>query len=403
MQLVYGVLRHRQYLDRMVEILSTTPVKKIEPFIHQSIVIGLYQLFFLERIPASAAVNEAVKNCKRAKTPKRLQGFVNGVLRQAIRTKTNLENQAKTDRSGAPILNHPNWLVDKWRVQFGKEKTALICLNNKDEPQLVLRINSTRIIRESFLQLLRDNGIEGTVGHFSQDAIILPGFSGPITTIPGYNEGFFQVQDEAAQLVTLLLGPIKKHGVYLDGCAGLGSKTAHLMQLGTSCNIHAVEPEPHRQRLFHQNISRLYEVRKPLLHCGMLQQFSPEQLPLFDGIIIDAPCSGTGVTGRHPDIRWNRKPEDILNYQREQQNILQHSTTLLKPEGILVYVTCSLEREENMGVISRFLEQNSDFVLSDCAEQLPTTTQQFLTEQCFAPLPSEKIDGFFAARLIRMR
>lgn len=403
MQLVYGVLRHRQYLDRMVEILSTTPLKKIDPFVHQSIVIGLYQIFFLERIPESAAVNEAVNNCKTAKLPKRLQGFVNGVLRQAIRNKSKLKKRAQTDKTGSAILNHPDWLTKKWQKHFGKDKTAQFCWYNQQEPELVLRINSTRINRKSFLQLLQDNELEATPGHFSPDAVTLPNFSGPITDIPGYNEGYFQVQDEAAQLVTLLLGPIKKDGLYLDGCAGLGSKTAHLIQLGTAYNIevHAVEPEPHRQTLFRQNISRLFGIKDPHLHSGILQVFSPVELPLFDGIIIDAPCSGTGVTGRHPDIRWNRNSEDILKYQQNQLDILQHSTILLKPGGTLVYVTCSLEKEENIDVINMFLKQNSDFSLSDCADHLPAAARQFVTEQCFAPLPSKDIDGFFAARLIR--
>lgn len=404
MQLVYGVLRHRQFLDRMVEILSTTPLRKIEPFIHQSLVLALYQLFFLERIPESAAVNEAVINCKTAKLPKRLHGFVNGVLRQAIRNKNSLKEQAKVDKSGSTILNHPGWLVEKWQDQFGFEKTVQICSSNSHEPELVLRVNSTLITRESFLQLLRDNKIKGVTGHFGPDAVIVPDISGPITSIPGYNEGYFQVQDEAAQLVTLLLNPLQRDGIYLDGCAGLGSKTAHLMQLGLALDvdIHAIEPESHRQRLFEENISRLFTTKKPLLHCGKLQHFSPEELPLFDGIIIDAPCSGTGVTGRHPDIRWNRYPENILRYQKEQLNILQHSTTLLRPKGILVYVTCSLEKEENFDVIETFLAQNSNFALTDCAEQLPATAHQFISNQCFAPLPSKQIDGFFAARLVRL-
>lgn len=403
MQLVYGVLRHRQYLDRILEILSKTPLKKIEPFIHQSIVTGLYQIFFLKRIPESAAVNEAVNNCKNAKIPKRLQGFVNGILRQSIRQKEDLKNRAKTDKLGAVLFNHPAWLVQKWQKQFSPETASQICTNNSQEPAMTLRVNTTHLSRELFLQQLEAQGIESVTGHYSPDAVILLNFSGSITNIPGFGEGFFQVQDEAAQLATMLFGTLLPGGKYLDGCAGLGTKTAHLLQLGSSCGIdvHAVEPEAHRQKLFAQNLSRLFPGKNPMLHCGNLQQFSSQELPLFDGILIDAPCSGTGVTGRHPDIRWNRRQEDIIKYQKEQKSILAHSATLLAPQGTLIYATCSLEKEENYEVIDSFLTNNTDFTLTNCASQLPETAHHFVTDNCFAPLPSDKIDGFFAARLVR--
>ncbi len=404
MQLIYGVLRHRQHLDRMIEILSKTPLQKIDPFIHQSLVIGLFQLFFLERIPPSAAVNEAVKNCRKAGLPKRLHGFVNGILRESIRQKDSLKNQAEYDRSGGKILNHPAWLVRRWQKMFGREITARICTANNLEPVLVLRSNRLHQTRDEFLNLLHRENIGAEQGYFSPDAVILPEYSGPVHAIPGYDRGYFQVQDEAPQLATLLLGPFEQGGTYLDGCAGLGSKTAHLIELGSTSaiHVHAVEPDLRRHGLFLQNMSRLSPARKPELHLGPLQQFTSRELPPFQGIIIDAPCSGTGVTGRHPDIRWNRRPEDILSYQRQQLHLLNHGATLLASGGVLVYASCSLEDEENHEVIKRFLIENDKFVLTDCTEQLPEAAHQFIREGCFAPLPSEKIDGFFAARLVHI-
>ncbi len=209
MQLVYGVLRHRQYLDRILEILSRTPLRKLDPFVHQALAVGLYQLFFLERIPESAAVNEAVESCKKAKIAQRLHGFVNGILRQAIRQKQILSTKALTDSEGNPVLNHPDWLVKRWQQNFGSKETMRICRANNCEPALVLRVNSPAIGRDNFCRTLAEADITYKPGTYSGDAVILPDFHGSITTIPGYAEGFFQVQDEAAQLATCLLGPFR--------------------------------------------------------------------------------------------------------------------------------------------------------------------------------------------------
>ncbi len=404
MQLVYGVLRHRQYLDRILEILSKTPVRKLDPFVHQALAVGLYQLFFLERIPESAAVNEVVESCKAAKIPQRLHGFVNGILRQSIRQKKDLANKAHTDKTGDPILNHPEWLIRRWRQNFGIEETEKICQANTCEPTLVVRVNSSKIDRDEFCHALEEAGTPWRPGTYSPDAVILPDFHGSITTIPGYAEGFFQVQDEAAQLATCLLGPFRSGARYLDSCAGLGGKTSHLLQLAKQeeLEIHAVEPEPHRLIKLKENIARLFPGYEPLIHEGDLQQFSSLHSDLFfDGILIDAPCSGTGVTGRHPDIRWNRRPEELLRYQQEQLALLSLSAQRLKPQGLLVYATCSLEPEENQHVVNEFLRAHQEFVLTDCSPYLPEAAHCFIENNFFVPRPSETIDGFFAARMQR--
>ncbi len=404
MQLVYGVLRHRQFLDRILEILSRTPLRKLDPFIHQALAVGLFQLFYLERIPDSAAVNEAVESCKAAKIPQRLHGFVNGILRQAIRQKEKLASKALIDSSGQPILNHPEWLVKRWRENFGTEETERICRANNCEPTLVLRVNNSAIGREVFCEKLEEAGIPWSPGVYSGDAVILPDFHGSITAIPGYAEGFFQVQDEAAQLATCLLSPFRNGGRYLDGCAGLGGKTSHLLQSARqyALQIHAVEPEPHRLKKLRENLVRLFSKESAVIHEGGLQHFSSLSESLyFDGILIDAPCSGTGVTGRHPDIRWNRRPEELVHYHRQQLDLLANAAGLLNNKGILVYATCSLEPEENRQVVDEFLRIHEDFVLTDCSPYLPAAAHQFIENNFFTPHPSETIDGFFAARLQR--
>lgn len=402
MQLVYGVLRHRQTLDRILELLSRTPLKKIDLFIHQTLAVGLYQLFFLERIPESAVVNEAVMCCKVARIPQRLHGFVNGILRQAVRQKEDLRRRSLTDREQEPILNHPKWLAKKWIQGFGKEETERICRANNCEPTLVLRINNATITREGFCRILEEAKIPYQPGNYSKEAVILPEYRGPIKGIPGYDEGFFQVQDEAAQLATLLLGPFEKGFQYLDGCAGLGGKTSHLVQLAKEyeLRVHAVEPEPHRFGKLKENLSRLFPKENTAIHQTDLHHFSELHKDiLFDGILIDAPCSGTGVIGRHPDIRWNRLPEELQRYQDEQLALLSISARHLRPGGILVYATCSLEPEENQQVVDLFLAKHTSFILTDISSCLPRPAHHFIKNNSFMPHPSATIDGFFAVRM----
>lgn len=403
MQLVYGVLRNRQYLDRIIELLSTTPLAKIDPFIRQVLAVGLYQLFFLERIPQSAAVDEMVECCKVYGIPKRLWGFVNGILRQSIRQKEALAAQAGFMKDGGPVVNHPAWLMSRWQEHFGDEEAQRICAANNREPVLVLRTNSEKIDRDNFCRMLSETGISAQPGSYAEGAVVLPAYQGAIPAIPGFDDGLFQVQDEAAQLATCLLGPFRRGGRYLDGCAGLGGKTSHLLQFaaGHALDVHAVEPEDYRLVKLRENLSRLDKAEAMTIHAQTLQQFASTNVLPFDGILIDAPCSGTGVTGRHPDIRWNRRPEDLCRYQQDQLNILHHAAALLALGGILVYATCSLEPEENHEVITAFLADHPALHLTDCAEHLPEAAHRFIVDRYFAPHPDATIDGFFAARMQR--
>ncbi len=201
----------------------------------------------------------------------------------------------------------------------------------------------------------------------------------------------------------MLLSPFRNGGKYLDGCAGLGGKTNHILQLGLEHDliIHAVEPKQRQLQKLLENQLRLFPESHLFVHEENLQDFAKNNTILFDGILIDAPCSGTGVTGRHPDIRWNRKEPDLLQYRERQLDLLKQAAKLLEPEGILVYTTCSLEPEENQNVIHTFLSTHSDFTLTNCAEQLPETAHRLVKNNFFCPHPSTTIDGFFGARMRR--
>ncbi len=403
MNLIYGVLRQRQYLDNCLGLFCRQPLKKLHPFVHQALAVGLYQLLFLDRIPESAAVNETVNALKVVRLPERLQGFVNGVLRAGIRGRHRIPAPVSPDAAGMPVLNHPVWMTDRWERHFGRQEMLRICACNNTQPPLVLRVNSLAITRDEFCARLQKEEIAAHARTHAPDAVILPGYHGPVQDLPGFTEGFFQVQDESAQLVSLLLAPFTQGGHLLDGCAGLGGKTSHILELtaDVQATVTAVEPDPRRLTQLRENLTRLHPQKSVQIHHGTLLDFSKICPTRFDAILIDAPCSGTGVIRRHPDIRWNRQAADLPGYRKTQRQLLDLAAVLLLPGGVLVYATCSLEPEENSEVVTGFLKEHPEFNLSDCAPFLPVPARQSVDNGFFQPHPTESADGFFAARLVR--
>ena len=256
---------------------------------------------------------------------------------------------------------------------------------------------------ESLAELLREGEIEVHEGRYAADALVVASPAGSVFGMPGYEEGFFHIQDEAAQLVSLLLGPFDEAGRYLDACAGLGGKTCQLAQLlPAGATLLAVEPSGHRFQLLQDNLQRLGLDKKVEIFKGQVSTLVERGSEQFHGILVDAPCSGTGVIRRHPDIRWNRSLKDLQSYQQQQLEILQQAASLLLPGGILVYATCSMEPEENEQVMDAFLTRNSDFSISNAGSFLPDQAASLVSRAgYFSTTPAEGLDGFFGARLIR--
>jgi 16S rRNA (cytosine967-C5)-methyltransferase len=403
MNLIYGVLRQRQYLNTCLALFCRQPLKKFHPFVHQALAVGLYQILFLDRIPESAAVNETVNALKIVRLPERLQGFVNGVLRAAVRGRDRIPAPGAPDAFGLPVLNHPDWMTKRWERHFGREEMLRICACNNSRPPLVLRVNPLATSPDAFLARLREENITALEGTLAPGAVLLPDYHGPVYDLPGFGEGLFQVQDESAQLVSHLLAPFLQGGNLLDACAGLGGKTSHILELaaGVQANINAVEPD--RRRLVHlqENLTRLHPRNAVKIHPCTLLEFSRECTTRFAAILVDAPCSGTGVIRRHPDIRWNRQAADIPEYRKTQRQLLDQAAGLLIRGGTLVYATCSLEPEENSEIVTGFLHDHPEFRLSDCTPFLPVPARQFVRNVFFQPHPTDSADGFFAARLAR--
>lgn len=398
--LVQETLRRLQDLDEHLAAAGRHPLERMRPLTLAALRLGLCQLLFFPSMPPSAAVDETVAAFKRLGQPRWLVGFVHGTLRTLARDLPRLHQELVTG-GGRP--NHPHWLVSRWQERLGEETALALCRANNTVPSLAVRINPGKTQVASLLRSWHEAGLLARHCTFAADCLELPDFSGPPTELPGYGAGHFHVQDEAAQLSCQLLAPLRKGGRYLDACAGLGGKTATLAQLlPPGAELTAVEPEPRRFALLQENLSRLG--LSPRVHCraGRLEDLAADAPPPFDGILLDVPCSGTGVIRRRPDIRWNRRPEDLTAMPARQRALLACAAALLAPGGVLVYVTCSMEPEENEEVIKDFLLRHGAFRASSAAAWLPPPALALVgPDGFFRTTPLDRLDGFFAARLVR--
>ncbi|OQX17763.1 MAG: hypothetical protein BWK76_09600 [Desulfobulbaceae bacterium A2] len=398
--LVQETLRRLQDLDEHIAATSHHPLARMRPLTLAALRLGLCQLLFFPTIPPSAAVDETVGAFKRLGQPRWLVGFVHGSLRTLARDLPRLQ-QALTASGGRH--NHPPWLVNRWQTRLGEKTTLALCRANNTVPVMSVRLHPGRTTVAHLLRSWHEAGLLVRHCAFAADCLELPDFSGSPTELPGYDAGHFHVQDEAAQLSCRLLAPLREGGRYLDACAGLGGKTSTLAQLlPDGAELTAVEPEPRRFALLHDNLARLGLADRVRCHAGRLQDLAAGAPPPFDGILLDVPCSGTGVIRRRPDIRWNRTPEDLAAMPPRQRALLDCAVSLLVPGGVLVYVTCSLEPEENEEVITAFLAAHPDFSSPDPAALLPPAATGLIgPDGFFHTSPLLGMDGFFAARLVR--
>jgi len=402
--MIYGVLQQKASLDYILGQFARQPLSRYKRIVRYALRIGLYQLLHLDRVPAHAAIHETVAALKNCGQPPQIAGLVNGVLRNILRRQEEGDWDPLSSAPPEVRLSHPPWLVDRWLKRYGRQATEILCRSNNSPPPLVLRVNTRKIDQDSYLSLLHSAGIKAEMGNFAPEAVRLLEPVGSPERLPGYQEGYFQVQDEGAQLISYLLGPLMA-GRCLDACAGLGGKTSHLAQLlPAAIRLEAVEPSAERRRMFNENMKRLGLPEVPLFG-ETLQQFAgrPEERGAYQAILLDAPCSGLGVIRRHPEIRWNRQPQDLEKYQRQQLELLRIGASLLTPAGVLVYATCSTEPEENEEVVKAFLAGTKGFALDNAARVLPGTARRLVKEGgCFQTIPGlQETDGFFGARLRR--
>ena len=403
-ELAYGTLRWRGKIDAQLNLYLRSSLEDTDPFIRNLLRVAFYQLLFLDKIPNYAAVNEAVQ-LARAHGGNRVAGFVNAVLRNFLREKDRTAEPQPSNNWQATLAtehSHPQWLIKKWLDYFGSDETVALMKANNEIAPLVLRVNSCRSSREALLVLLSKSGILAVPTRWSPVGISVKSRS-PVDQVPGFQEGSFQVQGEASQLVSYLLSPQKGERI-LDACAAPGGKTTHIAELiGDVGELIALDKSEKGIDKIRENAARLGLMSLRAAKSDLSHWLPAELRNPYDRILVDAPCSGLGTLRSHPEIKWHRNETDIKRLSHLQRNIVDQVVHYLKPGGVLVYSTCTLTKDENENVVEDFLKHHKQFVLDDAAGYLPREASSLVGGSYYIALPHRHdTDGFFAARMSKI-
>ncbi len=399
-ELIKGTLRWRGRIDTLLSQVSHRPLNSIPVRIRNTLRLGAYQILFLDRVPDWAAVDETAELARKVGHEGHVR-FVNGILRALIRKQDKIvfPEPANSIPHLAATHSFPEWLVKRWLERFGKEAAEELLKACNQPPRLTLRINTLQVSRETFMEQLK-----GTVQEIRSDPLVPEGVeitgTGDIKELPGYDQGWFYVQDPGSMMVSRLMG-VKPGEKVLDACAAPGGKASHLAQLMEDRGeIVALEKDRARIQKIQENMGRLG------IGSVQIMQGDAEAMEFsepFDRILIDVPCSGLGTLRRHPEARWLKKEEDLLKHQERQYAILKNISKALKQGGTLVYATCSTEPEENEEVVLKFLEETPDFKVDKKPAHLDRKILEMFDDQGFfhAWPHLHGTDGFFAVRLVR--
>jgi 16S rRNA (cytosine967-C5)-methyltransferase len=349
-ELVLGVLRRQSRLDRIVEHFSKRTVERLDPAVRIALRLGLYQLRYLTRIPASAAVNESV-NLVRAARLSSATAFVNAVLRRAVREREYDPAAGISDRLEKIALetSHPRWLVERWATEFGVDEAAAFARANNEMPPTAFRVVQARSREDEVLSKLRAAGATIEASRVVAGAWLVDGATSMLRELS--EAGEIYLQDEASQLVAEML-EVKQGESVLDLCAAPGGKTT-LMADRVDDRAMIVAADISRRRMetviSTMRLQGFVRIEPIVLDAAQPLPFAPES---FDKVLVDAPCSGTGTLRRNPEIRWRLASTDFARYAERQKQIISRAVEVLKPRGRLVYSTCSVERDENEEVIA---------------------------------------------------
>ena len=392
-KMCYGVLQNRMKLDFYLKQLLTGKLRDLHPVIRDILHLGLYQLYELDKIPDSAAVNESVdlakRYCKKLRTG---SGLVNAVLRSAVRSRDTLQQP----KGWQEIYSHPQPLIDLLLPYVGKTRMEKMLAANNEAPDTVIQVNTLRTGVDALSAMLNEGGISAEPHPWMRDCLVLGG-TGDLEKVPAFREGLFYVQDAAAKL-SVLCAQLPQNSRVLDCCAAPGGKSfAAAMAMNGTGSITSCDVHPHKIKLIENGAHRL-GIENLTAMVMDASQPNEEWVDGFDAVIADVPCSGLGIIRKKPDIRYKNLAE-MKALPELQLKILNNQANYVRPGGLLLYSTCTLVREENEGVVEAFLKDRTDFVLEPLPlpQPFPENTSGML-----ALVPGEyDTDGFFICRLRR--
>lgn len=385
-EITYGVMRELMQLEYYVNALMEKPLKGKQRIVHHLLLVGAYQLLHM-RIPPHAALGETVASVDDLDRPK-FKSLVNGVLRSLQRDHETLRENMPT--KGPITFNHPKWIIKRATQAYPKQWQQILTANNQRSPMWI-RNNAAMQTRDEYLAKLAEAEIAATKGELGDNSILLES-PVAVTSLPNFDQGACSVQDGAAQQAAEILDA-KSGEMVLDACAAPGGKTCHILELAKDIKVVALDCDERRLERVQQNLDRIG--LDATLICGDGAQpdtwWSDDK---FDRILLDAPCSATGVIRRNPDIKWLRRESDIAQLVELQRTIFDACWKLLKPGGTLVYATCSILPAENSEQVASFLQRHTDAV------HVPLNKEDTPTTPGWQLLPGEHdVDGFYYAKL----
>ena len=394
-RLCYGVLQNRALLDHYLAQLLQGSLKKLHPVVHDILQLGLYQIYAMDKIPQSAAVNESVGLAKRyCKGQSNAPGLVNAVLRRAAQTKGTLREPEELSVK----YSHPEKLLSLLRSYVGEERLEGMLRANNEAPETVAQVNTMKTTAAALEKLLKEQGVDCRPHRWMEDCLVLSG-TGNLEQLEAFRQGLFYIQDPAARLSVLCAGLPKGENIrVMDCCAAPGGKSfAAAIAMGGSGEVHSCDIHAHKTELIEKGAQRL-GISNLTAHLQDGARHNLQWFQAMDAVIADVPCSGYGIIRKKPDIRY-KDPDTMNDLPGLQLRILLNQADYVKPGGVLMYSTCTLVRKENEGVVKKFLGQRPDFSLEPLP--LPAVFPEN-TSGMLALVPGEyDTDGFFICRMRR--
>ncbi|NMB33849.1 MAG: 16S rRNA (cytosine(967)-C(5))-methyltransferase RsmB [Clostridium sp.] len=401
--IVYGTLNKRLTIDYLIEQYSRIKIKRLSPWVLNILRMGIYQLVFMDKVPASAACNESVKLAKKFGHSASSR-YVNAVLRNIARNIADLPYPTKEGditKYLSIMHSYPEWMVQRWLKRFGEKFTEEFLKAGNEVPPFTIRVNTLKVSKGDLAVLLADNGFRVKDGNYINEALIIENPTA-IKDINGFSKGYFQVQDESSMLVSRVLDP-KPGQLVIDVCGAPGGKSTHIAQLMNNEGlVVSRDIYEHKTELIDKACSRLgINIIKTEIFDAAI---SDEALTgKADRVLVDAPCTGFGIIRRKPDIKWTRKSDDKEKLAGIQNKILYAASKYVRNGGVLVYSTCTVEPEENEGIVKKFIHNNEDFHLEDVSSYISEGFKNYNPDSgCMQLYPNvHGTDGFFIAKMVR--